>query len=702
MADAAADAAPAASKEESPEGDSSTSAPPAPRPSTPTKALGMPSLPPNVNLFSLYVGDLHPDATEATLHDHFSSAGEVASCRVCRDGATRRSLCYGYVNYFSNAHAERAIDTLNYTTILRRPCRVMWSQRDSAVRRNTSNNVFVRNLDPSIDNRILHDTFSVFGAITSCKVAVGPKGQSKGYGFVHYESEEAALLAIEKVNGMKIADRTVYVGKFVKREDLEGKQGEDAFTNLYVKHLPADWEDDGKVGKVFGEFGLVTSCVVIAGPEGKRFALVNFADSASAQKAIEALHGKDMRSDEAKSEKPDDGAGVDAKDLPEHCLYVQRALTKEERKAELDKEREKRKADKPSGVRLCVRNLPQATTVDELKALFEPHGTVVAAFLRNDDPAKKDRGALGFVIMSSMDEAVAAVEKMHLTVVGDQPIQVDLSQRRGQAGRGGGGADNAGGEAGDRGGRRGRRRDGKGDGKGEGGKGQRRDGGKAGGKGGAGGKGAGAAPGVPGQAGGPPLGNVYSLAPAVAGVPMPYGPPGALTSMPFPGQGVPPRPPPLMPGSPQHPQFPHMPFPLSPLGFPPSPAAYAQVAQATAQARAAALAAAAAQAAGTAPMMAAGALAPAVAGGAPPTPTVASGSPTAQSLARLHPRQQKQQLGEQLFAAISKLKPKQAGKITGMILELDNSEILMLLESASALKKKVDEAEKVLERQKPQ
>lgn len=64
--------------------------------------------------------------------------------------------------------------------------------------------VCLQNLDKDIDNKALHDTFSAFGNILSCKVALDAAGQSKGYGFVHYEADESAEQAIEKVGPQRL------------------------------------------------------------------------------------------------------------------------------------------------------------------------------------------------------------------------------------------------------------------------------------------------------------------------------------------------------------------------------------------------------------------------------------------------------------------------------------------------------------------
>ena len=48
-------------------------------------------------------------------------------------------------------------------------------------------------------------------------------------------------------------------------------------------------------------------------------------------------------------------------------------------------------------------------------------------------------------------------------------------------------------------------------------------------------------------------------------------------------------------------------------------------------------------------------------------------------------------LGERLFPLIQSMQPDLAGKITGMLLEIDNTELLHMLESRESLKAKVSD-----------
>ena len=62
---------------------------------------------------------------------------------------------------------------------------------------------------------------------------------------------------------------------------------------------------------------------------------------------------------------------------------------------------------------------------------------------------------------------------------------------------------------------------------------------------------------------------------------------------------------------------------------------------------------------------------------------------TSSMLAAAPPQEQKQMLGERLFPLIQQMHSELAGKITGMLLEIDNSELLHMLESRESLKAKV-------------
>ncbi|OXB69433.1 UNVERIFIED_CONTAM: hypothetical protein H355_001715 [Colinus virginianus] len=226
------------------------------------------------------------------LFEVFNSVGPVTSIRVCRDTVSRRSLGYAYVNYQAIQDAERALDTLNYTVIKGQPCRIMWCHRDPSLRKSGNGNIFVKNLDRNIDNKALYDTFSLFGNILSCKVAVDEAGNSKGYGFVHYENEESGRVAIEKVNGMLIGGKTVFVGPFVRRADRDSTLSETKYTNVYIKNIPAGLEEESKLLPLFERFGPITSFCIKKDNKGRPFAFCNYENHSSAKAAVDALNGK--------------------------------------------------------------------------------------------------------------------------------------------------------------------------------------------------------------------------------------------------------------------------------------------------------------------------------------------------------------------------------------------------------------------------
>uniref|UniRef100_A0A2K6KFE9 RRM domain-containing protein n=1 Tax=Rhinopithecus bieti TaxID=61621 RepID=A0A2K6KFE9_RHIBE len=360
---------------------------------------------------SLYVGDLHPDVTEAMLYEKFSPAGPILSIRVCRDMITRRSLGYAYVNFQQPADAERAWDTMNFDVIKGKPVRIMWSQRDPSLRKSGVGNIFIKNLDKSIDNKALYDTFSAFGNILSCKVVCDENG-SKGYGFVHFETQEAAERASEKMNGMLLNDHKVFVGRFKSHKEREAELGARAkeFTNVYIKNFGEDMDDEC-LKDLCGKFGPALSVKVMTDESGKSkgFGFVSFERHEDAQKAVDEMNGKELNGKQ---------------------IYVGRAQKNVERQTELKRKFEQMKQDRITryqGVNLYVKNLDDGIDDERLRKEFSPFGTITSAKVMIEGGRSK---GFGFVCFSSPEEATKAVTEMNGRIVATKPLYVALAQRK--------------------------------------------------------------------------------------------------------------------------------------------------------------------------------------------------------------------------------------------------------------------------------
>ncbi|XP_070328785.1 polyadenylate-binding protein 1-like isoform X4 [Odocoileus virginianus] len=356
-------------------------------------------------------GDLHPDVTEAMLYEKFSPAGPILSIRVCRDVATRRSLGYAYINFQQPADAERALDTMNFEVIKGQPIRIMWSQRDPGLRKSGVGNIFIKNLEDSIDNKALYDTFSTFGNILSCKVVCDEHG-SRGFGFVHFETHEAAQNAISTMNGMLLNDRKVFVGHFKSRREREVELGARAmeFTNIYVKNLHVDM-DEQRLQDLFSQFGKMLSVKVMRDDSGhsRGFGFVNFEKHEEAQKAVVNMNGREVSG---------------------RLLYVGRAQKRVERQNELKRRFEQMKQDRLTryqGVNLYVKNLDDSIDDEKLRKEFSPYGVITSAKVMTEGGHSK---GFGFVCFSSPEEATKAVTEMNGRIVGTKPLYVALAQRK--------------------------------------------------------------------------------------------------------------------------------------------------------------------------------------------------------------------------------------------------------------------------------
>jgi polyadenylate-binding protein len=340
---------------------------------------------------SLYVGNLASDVTEGILFEIFKRCGAVNSIRVCRDYITKRSLGYAYVNFISIQEAQRAIDTLNNTQIKGKYCRIMWTKRDPSERKNTKGNIFIKGLDEHIGQKELHDTFSQFGNILSCKVATTPSGESKGYGYVHYDNPDNAKQAISIVNNKRIGNQIVVVETFVPRNE-RSQNRVDAWTNVFIKNIDNSVTEE-ELRELFQKFGTITS-TKLTSPHAKFPTKMGFVNFEANTNAVDAIEG--MTNFEYKGFK----------------LFVSKHQKRHERLSLLRKEYEIKKREiikKFQGLNLYIKYIEDHVDEEKLKKVFEKFGTITSLkIMRNEKGLSK---GFGFVCYEKPEEAQQAYDE---------------------------------------------------------------------------------------------------------------------------------------------------------------------------------------------------------------------------------------------------------------------------------------------------
>lgn len=236
-------------------------------------------------------------------------------------------------------------------------------------------------------------------------------GQSKGFGFVQYEKEESAQSAMKGLNGMLINDKPVYVGPFLRKQERDNSFDKAKFNNVFVKNLSESTTKEDLL-KVFSEYGNITSAVVMVGMDGKSrcFGFINFESPDAAARAVEELNGKKINDKE---------------------WYVGRAQKKSEREMDLKRSFQqsmKDAADKYQGQNLYLKNLNDGISDDQLRELFSSFGKITSCKVMRDQNGVS-KGS-GFVSFSTREEASQALTEMNGKMISGKPLYVAFAQRK--------------------------------------------------------------------------------------------------------------------------------------------------------------------------------------------------------------------------------------------------------------------------------
>lgn len=105
-------------------------------------------------------------------------------------------------------------------------------------------NIFIGNLDPEVDEKLLYDTFSAFGVILQTpKIMRDPEtGNSKGFAFINFASFEASDAAMDAMNGQYLCNRPISVS-YAFKKDSKGERHGSAAERLLAAQNPLSHAD---------------------------------------------------------------------------------------------------------------------------------------------------------------------------------------------------------------------------------------------------------------------------------------------------------------------------------------------------------------------------------------------------------------------------------------------------------------------------
>ncbi|KAI3789952.1 hypothetical protein L2E82_02759 [Cichorium intybus] len=177
--------------------------------------------------FNIFVGDLSPEITDATLFASFSVYSTCSDARVMWDQKTGRSRGFGFVSFRSQQEAQSAINDMSGKWLGSRQIRCNWAAKgagtdekqnsdsksiveltngtsdDGQEKTNSEdapgNNpqyttVYVGNLAPEVTSVDLHRHFHALGAGVIEDIRIQ---RDKGFGFIRYSSHNEAARAIQ-------------------------------------------------------------------------------------------------------------------------------------------------------------------------------------------------------------------------------------------------------------------------------------------------------------------------------------------------------------------------------------------------------------------------------------------------------------------------------------------------------------------------
>ena len=244
---------------------------------------------------NIFIKNLEKSVDEECLRSMFSTFGVIEDIVIPKSPINNASLGYAFIQFSNQVEVKNAINSTNGMFVLDHKI-IVQQFRNREQHTDRYNNLFVKNFGDKFTEEQMREIFSKFGRITRLSVPLNNSNNSKGFGFVEFESSQSALQAVKNCHEMIYNGRKLYVGRaFQKKNDATLLKSLGNIT-VCISNL-ADNIDGEYLVPIFSKYGPLSYADVMSceGPY-RGMGYVTFVNGESAQQAQKELDGSIMES----------------------------------------------------------------------------------------------------------------------------------------------------------------------------------------------------------------------------------------------------------------------------------------------------------------------------------------------------------------------------------------------------------------------
>jgi poly(U)-binding-splicing factor PUF60 len=168
----------------------------------------------------VYIGSVNFDITEQNLKDVFQSFGFIKSCSMSYEPTENRHKGFAFIDFDTPEAATLAIEVMDGALLGNRSIKVGRPTAfplagNKALPPPSPTRIYIANINEYLSPDEIQQLFSVLSVKQLSLVPDSSGKKHKGYGFIEFDNEEDADLAIQTFNGYSLADRKLRLCKAV-------------------------------------------------------------------------------------------------------------------------------------------------------------------------------------------------------------------------------------------------------------------------------------------------------------------------------------------------------------------------------------------------------------------------------------------------------------------------------------------------------